>query len=178
LIGIGYAPSGAPPRSNGDSRQAQKAARWVFVLLVVASLGAFVAAQRLKHTPTAVQDFKMNSSFTPVRPAAAACRGRVPQRLVNARRPEIEYLSFKLAQADEATAEIVDEADHRVATLARDLPAEKYKLMSLCWNGRTGPTESGEIASPGIYHLRVYLREEKLTRYSLPRAFRLEGVQR
>jgi hypothetical protein len=178
LIGIGSAPSGAPPRCNGETGQAQKAARAVFVLLVVACIGAFVAAQRLKHTPAAVQQFKMNPSFTPVRPSVAACRGRVPKRLVNTQRPRIEYLSFKLAQADQVTAEIVDEANHRTAVLARDLPAERYKVASLCWNGRTGPRESGEIAPPGIYHLRVYLHEQKLTRESPPHTFELEAAKR
>jgi hypothetical protein len=176
---MGSAPFGAPPwSSNGDSEQAQKAARVVFVLLVIACLGAFGAAQRLKHTPAAVQQFKMNSFFTPVRPSVAACRGRVPKRLVNTQRPRIEYLSFKLAQADQVTAEIVDEANHRIAVLARDLPAERYKVVSLCWNGRTGPRESGEIAPPGIYHLRVYLREQNLTRESLPHTFELEATKR
>jgi hypothetical protein len=171
---MGSAPSGAAPRrAHGETGQAQRLGRAVFAVLVVACFAAFAVTQRLKHTPTPVQNFEMNEAFHPTRVPAAACRGRVPRRLVNASK-RIEYLSFKPAQADEVTVEIVNSANQGVATIVRDLPAERYKQLSLCWNGQQGATESGGLAPRGEYRLRVHLHSQDLTRYST-RGFRLEG---
>jgi hypothetical protein len=169
------APQGgsAARRSYGETGQAQRLARVVFGVLVVACFAAFVATQRLKHTPTPVQEFKMDEAFHPTRVPAAACRGRVPARLVNSSE-RVEYLAFKIARADGVTVEIVDSANSRVATIVRDLPVQRYKPLSLCWNGQLGPTESGGVAPPGEYRLLVHLHNQDLTRYST-RSFRLEG---
>jgi hypothetical protein len=145
----------------------------VFATLVVACFAAFAITQRLKHTPTPVQNFEMNVAFHPTRTPAASCRGSVPKLLVNAT-GRIEYLSFKLAQADEVTVEIVDSSDRDVATIVRDLPAERYKQLSLCWNGQRGATERGGLAPPGEYRLKVRLHNEELTRYSTS-SFALEA---
>jgi hypothetical protein len=172
---MGSAPQGgsAGMRTRGETGEAQRLARVVFAVLVVACFVAFVLTQRLKHTPTPVQEFKMDEAFTPTRIPAAACRGRVPARLVNSS-GGVEYLAFKIAQADEVTVEIVDAANHDVATIVRDLPVERYKPLSLCWNGQLGVTQSGGLAPPGVYHLRVSLRSQDLTREST-RSFKLEG---
>jgi len=156
----------------GETREAQKLARVVFAVLVVACFVAFVLTQRLKHTPTPVQEFKMDESFTPTRIPAAACRGRVPAGLVNSSE-RVEYLAFKIAQADEVAVEIVDATNHNVATIVRDLPVQRYKPLSLCWNGQLGATQSGGLAPPGTYHLSVSLRNQSLTRASTG-SFKLE----
>jgi hypothetical protein len=166
-------PGSAVGRSRGETGQAQRLARLVFAVLVVACFAAFVATQRLKHTPTPVQEFKMDEAFHPTRVPAAACRGRVPAGLVNSS-ARVEYLAFKIAQADAVTVEIVDAANNRVATVVRDLPVQRYKPVSLCWNGQLGPTESGGVAPAGEYRLLVHLHDQNLTRYST-RGFRLEG---
>ncbi len=160
-------------RSHGEPREAQRLARVVFAVLVVACFGAFAVTQRLKHTPTSVQSFEMNEAFHPTRVPAASCRGKVPAALVNATK-RIEYLSFKPAQAEEVTVEIVDSAEDDVATIVRDLPAERYKQLSLCWNGQRGPTESGGLAPPGEYRLQVSLLSADRTVKS-PRSFTLEA---
>jgi hypothetical protein len=161
------------PAPSARRREAQRLAGVVFALLVVACFAAFVLTQRLKHTPTAVQSFEMNTAFRPTGTPAAGCRGRVPRGLVDASE-RIEYLSFKLAQADEVTVAIVDSAGDDVATVVRDLPAERYKQLSLCWNGHRGPNQSGRLAPPGEYRLRVSLRRQNRTVYS-PRSFTLEA---
>lgn len=153
---------------------AERLAQVVFAVLVLACFAAFGITQRLKHTPTAVQNFEMNTAFKPTRVAAAACRGRVPTALVNASK-RIEYLSFKLAQADAVTVAIVDSAGNEVATVVRDFPAERYKQLSLCWNGHRGPDERGSLAPPGEYRLRVHLRDQNQTKYSTS-SFVLEGA--
>jgi hypothetical protein len=142
-------------------------------MVVAASFAAFGITQRLKHTPAAVQRFEMTPSFAPTRIPAAACRGRVPRRLIVARNRRLEYLSFKLAQADAVTVAIVDSAGDEVAGIARDLPVARYKQLSLCWNGHRGPTQSGGLAAGGEYRVRVSLRRQGLTRYS-PRGFVLQ----
>jgi hypothetical protein len=165
-------PGSAARRSRGETGQAQRLARVVFAVLVVACFAAFVATQRLKHTPTPVQEFKMDEAFHPTRVPAAACRGRVPASLVNSSK-RVEYLAFKIAQADAVTVEIGDSANNRVATIVRDLLVERYKPVSLCWNGQLGPTERGGLAPPGEYRLLVHLHSQDLTRYST-RSFKLD----
>jgi hypothetical protein len=143
-------------RTHSEPREAQKLARVVFAVLVLACFVAFVLTQRLKHTPTPVQNFEADEAFYPSSRPAAGCRGRVPRQQVNASE-RIEYLSFKPAQADAVTVEIVDAAEKSVATVVRALPAERYKQLSLCWNGQLGPTQSGGLAPTGEYRIQVKL---------------------
>jgi hypothetical protein len=160
---------------SGTRVRAERLAQVVFALLVIACGAAFVVIQRLKHTPAAVQTFEMDSSFKPTARPAARCRGRVPRAKVNASK-RIEYLSFKPARAEPVTVEILDSAGASVATIVSDLPAERYKQLSLCWNGQLGTAQSGGLAPPGEYRVRVILRDQGLTRDS-PRTFELEAPE-
>jgi hypothetical protein len=146
----------------------------VFALLVGACFVAFFLTQHLKHTPTAVQLFKLTPFFSPT-PA-----GHIKQ----------ERISFKLARADEATVTIIDSAGADVAMLVRDQPIERYKQFSLRWTGRRGtahrlgvlagpqgrrivtPVLTGPLASAGEYRVRVTLRRAHRTVFS-PRSFTL-----
>ena len=137
-----------------------RVARAVFALLVAACFAAFFVTQRLKHTPTAVQMFKMTPFFSPS-----------SSRLINQ-----ERISFRLARSDEVTVTVVNSAGSEVATLTREVPVTGYKQFSLRWNGRTGtahrfvhlvsenghrtivPINEGRRAPPGEYRVRVYLR--------------------
>lgn len=149
----------------------------MFAVLVVACFAAFVITQRLKHTPTAVQNFEMNTAFKPTHTPAASCHGRVPRQLVNASK-RIEYLSFKTAQADEVTVEIVDSSGDAVATIVRAFPVERYKQLSLCWNGHRGRAQTGGLAPAGDYRLRVSLRNQSHPPVYSPLSFTLEAVRR
>ena len=163
-------------RAGGQAVQEPEVARLaqaVFALLVIACGAAFILTQHLKHTPAAVQNFEMDSAFHPTATPAARCRGRVPRGQVNASE-RVEYLSFKPARAEQVTVEILDSADARVATIVSDLPAERYKQLSLCWNGQLGPIQSGGLAPAGEYRVRVILRSQGLTRDS-PGGFKLEA---
>jgi hypothetical protein len=137
-------------------------AQIVFAALVIACLGAFVLTQRLKHTPTAVQSFKLTPIFSPN-----------PTGHIKA-----ERISFKLAKADEVTVTILDANGDEVATLVRDRPVARYKQFSLRWNGRAGkahsyrvlsdpngttivvPTNTGAPAPAGEYRVRVSLQKQ------------------
>ena len=157
-----------PPAAALDSKGANGAgtsgpeplAAAIFALLVLACFAAFFISQRLKHTPTFVQTFERTPSFTPSGP---------PSR-------NLEQISFKLAGADQVTVAIIDVKGNVVATLVRDRPVARYKQFSLRWNGRRGPAHhfrqlttasgrailvpvnTGRLAPPGEYRVRVSLR--------------------
>ena len=148
--------------------------RIVFALLVVACFVAFFLTQRLKHTPTVVQAFKLTPRFAP----ATSGEGK------------LEKISFRLAHSDRVTVAIVDSSGSDVATLLRDLPVVRYKQLSLRWTGREGsargyalvpgpngrhalePRIRGRLAPAGEYRVRVSLRKQHRTVLS-PRTFAL-----
>ena len=164
---------------QADSRRAapgtEPLARIIFALLVVACFAAFLLTQRLKHTPTAVQLFKLTPRFSP------ASRSREDRQ---------ERISFKLAKAGEVTVTIIDSRGNTVATLVRDRPVPRYKQFSLRWNGRRGvarhyeyltsasghvtlvPVNRGRLAPAGEYRVRVILRGQSREVLS-PRSFSL-----
>jgi len=148
----------------------------VFALLVLGCFAALLVTQRLKHTPTLVQEIKLTKVIAP------ASKGEARE----------EHIAFKLAKADEVTVTIESSSGETVATLVRDLPVRRYKILSLRWNGRRGtadgygvlrradgyttlvPRNHGRLAPPGEYTVRVSLRREDR---SIPssRTFKLVG---
>lgn len=146
----------------------------VFALLVAACFVAFFLTQHLKHTPTAVQMFKLTPRFSPT-----------PSGHIKA-----ERISFRIAQDDEVTVTVLDSSGARVATLLQDHPLRRYKQVSLRWNGRSGvaqgyalvarpngapalePRLRGRLAGAGEYRVRVSLRDQHRSVLS-PRSFTL-----
>ena len=149
-------------------------AQIVFALMVLACFAAFILTQRLKHTPTAVQDFKLTPFFSPT-----------PSGHIKA-----ERISFKLAKADSVTVTILDSAERAVATLISDRPVARYKQLALRWNGRSGsagaatvvvepsgktivaPINTGPPAPAGEYRVHVHLIHQDRTVLS-PNTFTL-----
>jgi hypothetical protein len=150
-------------------------AAWVFALLVLACVAAFLITQRLKHTPTLVQRFELTSALAPAAGGALA----------------EERIAFKLAEADDVTVQIEAlRSEAVVATLVRGLPVARYKIVSLRWNGREGaarehrtirradgyttlvPVNRGRPAPAGEYRVKLSLRKQDRTVQS-PRAFKL-----
>ncbi|MGI8803331.1 MAG: N,N-dimethylformamidase beta subunit family domain-containing protein [Solirubrobacteraceae bacterium] len=120
----------------------QSLARAVFALLVLATVGAFFVTQRLKHSPTIVQQVHAYPYFSPY--ARGPGRG-------------FARLSFRIKRTDEVTVTIVGPNDDDVATLARDHHLAAYTQWSLDWDGRT---DAGTIAAAGIYRIRVRLLDQ------------------
>jgi hypothetical protein len=134
-------------------------ARIVFALLIVCCFAAFFITQRLKHTPTLLQEFRFAGHFSPHAPAGH----------------NLEAISFKPANAERITVTIVDADEHTVATLFVGHAVARYKRFSLRWNGREGtadgyttltspdgrallvPNTDGSIAPAGEYHVDVTL---------------------
>jgi hypothetical protein len=156
---------GAHARASAADGPDERLARVVFALLVVGCFATFVVTQRLKHTPTPVQGFKMDPSFSP---GSAG-----PHKL--------EAISFELTKADDVTVTVANASGADVATLVRGRPVARYKRLSLRWNGREGTAHGytaltsphgyesllaatrGPLAPPGEYHVRVTLRAQKRT---------------
>jgi len=146
----------------------------VFAALVVACFAALIVTQRLKHTPTPVEEFHRTPTFTP---GASGPAGE-------------ERLSFKLTKADRVTVTVEDSAGDQVATLLTGFPVGRYKTLSLRWNGRRGvargystirkadgyttlvPHNTGRPAPPGEYKIRVELLDQKRSIPS-PQSFEL-----
>jgi hypothetical protein len=157
-----------------EAPSTDSSAKVVFALLVLACFAAFFVTQRLKHTPTAVQQFRMTPRFSPTG------SGHIKQ----------ERVSFKLANADDVTVTIINARGDLVATLVREHPVPRYKVFSLRWNGRLGtagryallpgtngrtivlPANEGALAPAGEYRVRVRLRGRALPVLS-PRSFTL-----
>jgi hypothetical protein len=134
-------------------------ARIVFAVIVLACFAAFLITQRLKHTPTVVQEFKLTPYFSPY-PSG---------------HEKLAEISFKLEHAEDATVTIINSAGTTVATLVHDYPVARYHTFSLRWNGRRGsarrlqrtlsptgltiytPSNDGTIAPAGEYRVRVSL---------------------
>jgi hypothetical protein len=171
----GGAPAGARGRSV-DGSSGERLARIVFALLVVGCFAALLITQRLKHTPTLVQESKLTHVIAP----ASSGESRD------------EHIAFKLAKSDRVTVVVESATGEVVATLVRDLPVGRYKTLSLRWNGHRGaahgysvlhkadgyktlvPRNRGALAPPGEYSVRVELQQADRS-VPFPHTFKLVG---
>lgn len=120
------------------------AARVVFAALVVATFAAFFVAQRLKHTPTALQQVRGAQVFSP------NGDGRLDKLAV----------SWELKKADTISVDVIDKGDNEVASLLTDRRLKAHRRLTVTWDGRN---EGGHRAPDGIYRLRVTLSDEGRT---------------
>ena len=123
----------------------------VFALLLLATVGAFAYAQRLKREPLILDKVTFGHAF--VSPG-----GKV--RHVTAFSPNGDCLAdngrirFRVTRSDHANVQIVDPDGALVRTLVRDRFLKRYRFATFHWDGRGG---DGEPAPPGRYKLRVVL---------------------
>jgi flagellar hook assembly protein FlgD len=133
-----------------------RAAQVVFAALVVATFGAFFAAQRLKHGPTLVQKFNRDPIFSPNRD------GRLDRESIN----------FLIKSRDDVTVDVVDSRGDRVRRLADNRSLAAYTGLFLKWDGLT---DGGRMAPDGLYRVRVALRREGRS-VVVPKSFRKDTV--
>ena len=126
-------------------------AQIVFAVLVAATFGAFFVAQRLKHSPTALQGFTRTPVFSPNRDG----------------RKDREHVRFKLRKADDVTVEVVDHFGDVEATIASKRHMAAYTPTPFTWDGRA---DGGGMAPDGVYRFRVTLRHEGRA-LTVPRSF-------
>ena len=117
-----------------------RAARIVFAALVLATLGAFVIAQKLKSSPPLIRTPAFNSVFSPLTTTPG--------------KPRRARISFWLVNADTVAVSIVDQDGTIVRRLATgDKVPEKVRTR-WHWDGRD---EEGRLAPDGRYRVRVAL---------------------
>lgn len=120
------------------------AARVIYAVLVVATLAAFFVAQRLKHTPTVLQQVRGALLFSPNGDG----------------RSDSLSVSFELKRSDVVSVDVLDRAGNPVASLLADRSVLAHRAVTVRWRGRT---EAGARAPDGTYRIRVALRDEGRT---------------
>ena len=115
----------------------------VFLLLVVATIGAFFAAQALKHQPPLLRYQPSDEAFSPNDDGVK----------------DQARIRFRLPEADDVTVTILDEDGGTVARLVRARFMPKGDV-TVRWDGYT---EDGLLAPEGEYQVRVGLRDEGRT---------------
>jgi hypothetical protein len=136
-----------PPRRSSRV----SAAAIVFALLVLATLGAFAWAQRLKRDPLVLDKVSFVAMPVPTDPARPRLHNFTPDG--DCRNDRIR-IRFRTTVSDESTIQIVKPAGRVVITLARDRFLKRYHFHTFVWDGRQ---RGGGIAAPGRYKLRVKL---------------------
>jgi hypothetical protein len=123
-----------------------RAARIVFALLVVATLGAFVVTQKLKSGPPLI-----------VRPDVSVVFSPVSDEKPDQRRAKI---SFWIVNGDDVSISIVDDEGRIVATVADGVAVPRKVRKTWWWDGRT---RDGSRAPDGFYRVRVALLRQGRT---------------
>jgi hypothetical protein len=118
-----------------------RAAGIVFAALVVATFGAFFAAQRLKASPAVIGEFKRTPFFSPNRD------GRFDRATVR----------FELRKRDRVTLAVVTAQGDEVRELIGGRTYLPYREIRARWDGRD---DSGRRVADGAYRLRITLLEQ------------------
>jgi hypothetical protein len=129
-------------------------ARVVFAVLVAATFGAFFLAQSLKHSPSAVQQYRLTPFFSP------NGDGRFERMTV----------TFKLKKSDNVTVTVVDAKGDQVRELAGDESIPAYTPVRFKWDGRK---DDGARAPDGMYRIRLSLKHQGRS-VIVPRKTRLD----
>jgi flagellar hook assembly protein FlgD len=116
-------------------------AQVVFAALVVATFGAFFAAQELKSQPGAIVEFRREPLFSPNQDG----------------RKERATVRFELRRADTVTLTVVDADDDPVRELIRGERFAAFHEVRARWDGRD---DDGERVPDGLYRFRVTLQEQ------------------
>ncbi|HKF83847.1 MAG TPA: hypothetical protein VKB23_12915 [Solirubrobacterales bacterium] len=141
------------PKRRNDGPGPLSPAAVVFALLVLATVGAFAYAQRVKRDPLVldrvtfvgaprVKGTKAVHSFTP----NGDCRS---DRI---------RIRFRTTVSDDGTVQVIKPGGRVVVTLARDEFLKRYSFHTYYWDGRQ---RGGGIAPFGRYKLRVRLGSER-----------------
>ncbi|MGV1050003.1 MAG: hypothetical protein ACOYD4_15935 [Solirubrobacterales bacterium] len=141
-----------PRRAN----RAPSAAAIVFALLVLATIGAFAYAQRLKRDPLVLD----RVSFVGV-PVPRDEDNRVHSFTPNGDcRNDRIRIRFRTTHSDDGTVQVVKPGGKVVLTLAREEFLKRYQFHTFFWDGRQ---RGGGVARPGRYKLRVELLGQERT---------------
>jgi hypothetical protein len=129
-------------------KRGPSAAAIVFALLVLATVGAFAYAQRVKRDPLVLDRVTFGRADVNYFAPASGCE------------PTHMRIRFRMTQSDHATVQVIRPRGRVVKTLARDEFLKRYHFFTYFWNGRW---PNGAFAPPGRYKLRVTLHDEDRT---------------
>lgn len=121
------------------SSEPTRLAAVVFLLLIVATVAAFFAAQWLKHEPPLLRQKGGDRAFSPNGDGVK----------------DTARITFKLPKPDDVTVTILDEDGGTVARIADNKHLAGKTVHTLRWDGRTS---EGSIAPEATYSVRVSLR--------------------
>jgi N,N-dimethylformamidase beta subunit-like protein len=116
-------------------------AGFVFALLVLATFGAFFAAQRLKATPSVVGEFRRTPFFSPNHD------GRFDRATVR----------FEIRKRGRVSLAVVDSDGDAVKTLIDDDTFLPYREIRARWDGTN---DDGERVADGNYRYRITLADQ------------------
>jgi len=116
-----------------------------FILLVLATVGAFALAQRLKRQPLVLDKVVIG----PLNPAGLPSFSPNGDGLV-----DHAFVRFRITNDDSATIQVLDKRGRVVRTLVRDRPLPAFRNLAFRWDGRTG---TGRLAPTGPYRIQVRL---------------------
>ncbi len=120
-------------------------------MLLLATIGAFAYAQRLKREPLILDKVTLGRTVVTTggrvkRIAAFSPNGDC--------RADFARIRFRVTRSDRANVQIVDPDGRLVRTLARNRFLKRYRFWTFHWSGRG---RDGRVAPPGRYKLRVIL---------------------
>lgn len=136
-----------------------------FALLVLATVGAFAVAQRLKREPLILDKVVISPSVN----------GRTVITPNGDGRADAAHIRFRLTRSDRGIVQIVDRHERATKTFTVKILSKRnrvvrrippggrllsYKIYGVRWNGRD---DHGRLAHPGPYRLRVRLLGEGRT---------------
>ena len=141
------------PANEGRAPVSPRAAAVVFALLVLATVGAFAYAQRLKRDPLVLD--RVSFVGAPRAKGAPVKHAFTPNG--DCRR-DLMRIRFRVTVSDHATVQVVKPGGRVVFTLARGQFLKRYHFFTYYWSGRR---RGGGIAPAGRYKLRVRLGSER-----------------
>ncbi|HEY4280435.1 MAG TPA: N,N-dimethylformamidase beta subunit family domain-containing protein [Conexibacter sp.] len=123
-----------------------RAARIVFALLVIATLGAFVVTQKLKSSPPLIVRAHASVVFSPTTDESG--------------KPHRAFISFWIERGDTISISIVDSSGRIVRTVADGVNLPTRVRKTWWWDGRTN---DGRLAPDGFYRARVAMLHQGRT---------------
>jgi hypothetical protein len=139
---------------DGGASVFPRAGAAVFALLVLATVGAFAYAQRLKRDPLVLD----RVSFV----AAPRHQGEVVKHAFTPDgdcRHDLIRIRFRTTISDRGTVQVIKPGGRVVITLDRDAFLKRYTFHTYYWDGGQ---RGGGTAHPGRYKLRVKLGDRVL----------------
>ena len=133
-------------------------AKVVFALLVIATGGAFFAAQKLKTSAPIVISFRLK--LKTISPNGDG-------------RADNQQITFLLKRSEVVDVSVVDQRGDNVRELVSGVQLPAYRMIGpIIWNGRT---DDGRIAPDGRYRIAIRLRREG-RRIVVPKLFHVDDT--